>query len=80
MDAKQLMTQFWKYIAEQNGEKLNVFFHEGATIRWHCSNERFTVSEFIRANCEYPGEWNGDIERIEQVGNKIITVAHVWSG
>lgn len=80
MDAQKIMTQYWKYIAEQNAEKLGSFFHEGAYICWHCSNEQFTVPEFIRANCEYPGEWNAEIERMEQVGNKIITVAHVWSG
>ncbi len=80
MDAQKIMTQYWRYIAEQNAEKLSSFFHEGAYICWHCSNEQFTVPEFIRANCEYPGEWNAEIERIEQVGNIIITVAHVWSG
>ena len=43
------------------------------------TNEHFTVDEFIRANCEYPGKWGGEIERIEQVGNLIITVVHVYS-
>ena len=35
--------------------------------------------EFIRANCEYPGSWEGEIERIEASGDLIITVVHVYS-
>ncbi|MFT4008241.1 MAG: nuclear transport factor 2 family protein [Lacrimispora sp.] len=79
MNAQLLMTRYWKYIAEQDAEKLRPFFHENAFIRWHCTNEHFTVSEFLRANCEYPGDWKGEVERIEQIGNTVITVTHVWS-
>lgn len=79
MDAQKLMTQYWKHIAEQNAEKINEFFHEDAYVRWHCTNENFTVSEFLRANCEYPGDWNGDVERIDQIDNMILTVTRVWS-
>ena len=79
MNAQLLMTRYWKYIAEQDAEKLRPFFHENAFIRWHCTNENFTVSEFLRANCEYPGDWKGEVERIEQIGNTVITVTHVWS-
>lgn len=79
MEAQRLITEYWKYIAEQNPEKLRTFFHEDAYVRWHCTNEHFNVSEFLRANCEYPGDWNGEVERIEQAGNMIITAVHVWS-
>ena len=27
--------------------------------------ETITLDEYIKANCEYPGNWNGEIERIE---------------
>lgn len=33
----------------------------------------------MRANCDYPGTWNGEIERIEQIENTIITVTHIWN-
>ena len=38
--------EFWKDVLEQNKEKLQNYFHENAVIRWHCSNELFTVSEY----------------------------------
>jgi hypothetical protein len=28
---------------------------------------------------EYPGKWNGAIERMKHIGNQIITVTHIWS-
>ena len=33
----------------------------------------------MRANCDYPGNWSGEVERIEQTGNTVITVTHVWT-
>ena len=55
------------------------FFHENAFVEWHNTNEHFTAGEFIRANCEYPGEWDGEIERMEEIGDLLITVVHVFS-
>ena len=59
--------EFWRDVLAQNAEKLPDYFHKDAAIRWHCSNEQFTVSEYVRANCEYPGKWQGEIERVEEV-------------
>ncbi len=70
--------EFWKDVLEQNEEKLRGYFHDDAVIRGHCSNELFTLSEYIRANCEYPGEWGGEIERIEETADTIITVVKVY--
>lgn len=79
MDQRDRMNLYWKYVAEQNADQLLTFFHENGVIRWHCTNEQFTVPEFIKANCEYPGNWNGKMERMEQIGVQIITAAHIWS-
>lgn len=69
---------FWKDVLEQNAEKLKGYFCENAYVNWHNTNEHFTVDEFIRANCEYPGEWAGEIERKEVIGDLIITAVHVY--
>ena len=71
--------EFWRDVLEQNKEKLQTYFHEEAIIRWHCSNELFTVQEYIQANCEYPGQWDGEIERIEETKETIITAVNVYS-
>lgn len=70
---------YWKAVLEQKEDEIRNYFHKDAYVNWHCSNEHFTVEEFIRANCEYPGEWDGKIERLEQTNDIIITVTHVFT-
>ena len=69
---------FWQAVLSQDREALPAYFCEGAVIRWPCTNEQFTVKEYIRANCEYPGDWTGEIERSEQYGDRIILAGRVF--
>lgn len=69
----------WAAIIEQNADILRTFFHEDATVNWHCTNEHFTVDEYIQANCDYPGKWSGKIERIESIGDLTILVGKILS-
>ena len=50
---------FWKAVLGQNENEIRKYFQNDAYINWHCTNERFNVDEFIIANCEYPGDWEG---------------------
>lgn len=52
---------YWKAALQQNADAMRSFFHEDAFVNWHNTNEHFTVEEFIRANCEYPGAWDGQL-------------------
>ena len=70
---------FLNAVLKQDAERLRTYFSDSAYINWHCTNEPFTVEEYIQANCEYPGTWDGTIERIEQIGNLIITAVNVYS-
>lgn len=70
---------YWKAALMQDAEKMKKYFTPHAVINWHNTNECFTVDEFICANCEYPGKWDGVIERIESMGHFIITAVHVFS-
>ena len=71
--------KFWKDVLAQNTDVIKDYFDENAYINWHCTNEHFSVNEFIIANCEYPGDWDGDVERIEKINDLFITVTHVYS-
>ena len=70
---------FWHDVLCQNRDALPTYFDEKAVICWHCTNEQFTVSEYVRANCDYPGNWDGEIERIETIGETIISAVHVYT-
>lgn len=74
MDIKR----FWKAVLDQDRAAIKRFFHDTAYVNWHCTNEHFTADEFIQANCEYPGDWDGTVERVEYVGHLIITATHVF--
>ncbi len=71
--------QFWADVLRQDADAIREYFRSDAQINWHNTNERFGVDEFIRANCEYPGEWDGEVERIIYADDCIITVTHVHS-
>lgn len=71
--------EFWKTTLRQDAEEMKKYFHMDACIRWHNSNEQFTLDEFIQANCEYPDQWDGNVERIEEFGDVIITATHVFA-
>ena len=72
------VSAFWHNVLTKNREALPSWFCADAVIRWWCSNEQFTVSEYIRANCDYPGEWDGKMERIEQSGDSVILAGRVF--
>ncbi len=66
-------------VLKQDAAGLGGFFHSDAYINWHNTNEHFTVEEYIRANCEYPGNWTGKIEKIIQAQDMLVVAAHVYS-
>ena len=69
---------FWRAVLEQRAEELPSYFAENGEVLWHCTNERFTVDEFVRANCEYPGDWDGEVERICEISDGLVTVTRVF--
>lgn len=70
---------FFRAVVTQDADALRAFFAPDAQICWHCSNERFTLEEYIRANCEYPGKWKGELERIEQAGDTTVLVGRIFN-
>jgi len=76
---KMDINTLWNDIINQNRDALPSYFRDDAVIRWHCTNEQFTVDEYIKVNCDYPGRWQGEIERIEESDSKIILVGRVQS-
>lgn len=71
--------EFWRAVLEQDADAVRACFNGNAYVNWHCTNEHFNVDEFIKANCEYPGSWDGEVERIEKLNDLFITVTHVFS-
>ena len=71
--------EFWDAVLRQDAEAIRTYFHPTAFVNWHNTNEHFTVEDFIRANCEYPGEWAGEVEKVITAPEHILTATHVYS-
>ena len=80
MEAEKMdINAFWHDVLSKDREALPGYFTDDAVICWHCTNESFTVAEYIRANCDYPGEWDGAVERIEETGSTVVLAGRVLS-
>ncbi len=66
----------WQAVAEQDEEKLTRFFTPDARILWPNTDESFDLEGYLRANCDYPGQWSGEVEKIAVDGSW--SVARVW--
>ena len=69
---------FWRDVLGQDAERIRGYFREDAYVNWHCTNEHFSVQEYLIANCEYPGEWDGEVGRVEEIDDLTIAVTHVY--
>lgn len=74
MNEKELVVYLWDEMGKQNWDNVRLCFADNATIRWHNSNEAFSVKEFILINSRYPGNWQISIKRLEQCGDVVISV------
>lgn len=73
-----LCRAFFDAVLGQEPQKLRGFFQKDAVIDWPCTNERFTPEEYVRANCEYPGEWEGESCSILPAEGHAVLITRVW--
>lgn len=69
---------FIQAVLKQNRTEIRSYFADDAAINWHCTNECFTVDEYIIANCEYPGKWDGEIETVHEADDLFVVVTKVY--
>lgn len=67
----------WQAVADQEEAALARFFTPDAEIFWPNSGERFDLNGYLRANCDYPGQWTGKVEKIALDGS--YSISKVWS-
>ena len=53
--------RYWQDCIGQDRDALRTWFWPDARIIWPCTDEVFTVEEFLTANCDYPGNWKGQL-------------------
>ncbi len=71
--------EYWAAVLRQDAAAIREYFHPNAWINWHNTNEHFNVEDFLRANCEYPGKWDGEVELLFTTDTHVITAVHVFT-
>ena len=71
--------RYWQDCIGQDKEALRTWFRPDARIVWPCTEEVFTVDEFLLANCEYPGDWAGELLRVTPTPEGAVTEMHIAS-
>lgn len=77
MSKRNYISAFWEAVLAQDEVAMQSYFDENSRIYWHNTNEKFAADEFIKANCQYPGEWEGTVERFVETDDTVITVVKV---
>ena len=70
---------YWRAVVRQDKEEIRTYFHDDACICWHNTNEKFDLESFLCANCEYPDQWDKDIEKVITLDNEVICVVRVYT-
>ena len=69
--------RYWQDCIRQDKESLRTWFWPDARIIWPCTEEVFTVEEFLLANCEYPGVWSGELLNVIQTPMGAVTECRI---
>lgn len=72
------INKFIDAVISKNREDLLTFFDKNAIIYWHVSNELFTVDEYIKVNCDYPGDYDKEIEIIKETNDGYVVALRVF--
>ena len=78
LSGEPLYRMLFDAVLLQDPEKLRGFFQKDAVIDWPCTNERFSLEEYIRVNCSYPGRWGGELLSILPAGDQTVLISRVW--
>ncbi len=74
---KAVVNALWHKIGQQTWGELAQYFSEDARIYWRNTNEVFSVDEFLRANSEYPGDWQIRLMKLMESDDTVISVVQV---
>lgn len=78
-DINRRTEAFLSAVAGQDRGALRSCFVPTAVIRWPNTNEEFGLEDYLTANCGYPGDWQGAVERVEETEQGAVSVARIWA-
>lgn len=75
---EEIVKSFWTLFDQAEFAQAGQLMAQAAQIRWWNTRELFADRDsFIEANRAYPGRWRISLERLESIGDLVITVVKV---
>ena len=71
--------RYWQACVHQERDALEAWFWPDARVIWPCTEEVFTVEEFLLANCAYPGAWTGKLLNVIPTPMGAVTECRITS-
>ena len=71
--------RYWQDCIRQDKEALETWFLPDTKVIWPCTAEIFTLKEFLLANCEYPGDWTGELLQVTPTAAGVVTEVRIAS-
>ena len=68
---------YWQAVFTQDAEGMRRWLSADAQVRWHNTNECFRMEGFIHANCDYPGQFAGELLRTDRLEGTLICLVRV---
>ncbi len=66
-------------VVQKDESAMRIFLDENLRVRWHNTNEEFTLEEYLNVNCSYPGNWLGEIKTIMPTNEGCVAVVQIYS-
>ncbi len=70
---------FIKSVVQKDEVGMREFLDKNLRVRWHNTNEEFTLEEYLHVNCSYPGNWFGEVKMITPTNEGCVAVVQIYS-
>ncbi len=73
------ISAFITTVVQKDREGMKKFLDKDLQVRWHNTNEKFTLEEYLEVNCSYPGNWLGEVKSLIPTNKGCVVVAKISS-
>ncbi len=70
---------FISAVVNKNENEMRNFLADELIVRWHNTNEEFTLEEYLQVNCSYPGNWLGKVDTIIPTSEGCVAIVKISS-
>jgi len=79
IDTRNIVEMFWNYFDKQNWDNAAKLLHDDFTAYWITTNEKFSKTNFLLVNRNYPCKWNTKLKKYDEIKNGGVSIVHVYS-